>query len=914
MKTNASFARLFLVLFGLAAIPSGAETIRLWEGVVPPLFKVTAPYSEKMRGDGTLIVKNVSDPTLEVFRASGEGARPCVIVCPGGGYTKLAYNKEGTEVARWLNEEGFTAFVLKYRVPNNDDGALADALRALDIVRSRAREFAIDPARVGMIGFSAGANLTARVSTTGPRPDFALIIYPWELRASYGKDEMAVKGRYEINAFTPPTFLVQAADDGCNVTNTLAWAAALKKAQVPCEFHVFPNGGHGYGLRKSGAATDGWEKRAADWLRRTVTRTRTAFSRMRYNNPRATTFLKVGLWAWPLALDYDHDGDLDLVVACSDVPYGGTWFFENPGKGTAFPDFRKGLKIAQGNGNIARATSSRLRTDDVFGPATRYPDFTEFRGKCYERPFPIGKLPQNVHGNPLRGNVWREVDWEGDGSLDLLVGVDDWHALTQALWMKTNQENYRPDGTWKGPDADGFVYLIRNRAKKGAHPDYAQPEKVLCANGRPVRTNGNPMPMYEDWDGDGDFDLLCGEFVDGFTYFENIGTRVAPRFAEGRQVKNAAGEDLRMELAMITPSAVDWDGDGLLDIICGDEDGRVAFIRNTGRTCANGPVFEAPRYFRQEADALHFGCLSTPSCIDWDGDGDWDIIAGDSAGHVAFIENLSGPGVGEPSWAEPKRLTADGVEIRIMAGKNGSIQGPIERKWGYTCLTAADWDGDGLPDIMVNSIWGDVVWYRNIGTRTAPRLAAAEDVVVEWEGEQPGLGFGWHRPADKKNPKALLTQWRTTPVMTDWNKDGLMDLVMLDTEGYLAFYRRAQKDGRLVLLPPVRCFADEKGVPLRLNARQHGHSGRRKIALVDWDGDGRLDLIANAKNAVWYRNLGETDGMTRFAAPVDLAEQRLSNHSTAPAFADFNGDGRPDLVLGAEDGYFYYLKNTSAAR
>ena len=124
---------------------------------------------------------------------------------------------------------------------------------------------------------------------------------------------------------------------------------------------------------------------------------------------------------------------------------------------------------------------------------------------------------------------------------------------------------------------------------------------------------------------------------------------------------------------------------------------------------------------------------------------------------------------------------AGGKTLRIMAGSNGSIQGPCERKWGYTTQTVADWDHDGLPDLVVNSILGKVIWYRNIGTRKAPKLAAAQPVEVEWPRGQPALKWGWMRPEGK----GLLTQWRTTPVVVDWNKDGLNDLIMLDHEGYL---------------------------------------------------------------------------------------------------------------------------------
>ena len=632
--------------------------------------------------------------------------------------------------------------------------------------------------------------------------------------------------------------------------------------------------------------------------------------RMTYNNPAARPYLKVGLWAWPMAMDYDGDGVLDLVVACGDVPYGGTHFFRNPGGGP-LPVFAKGVRVAEGGNNIARGTSVGNGRDDVLTPGCRLVDFPK-NGFAQKKMFQ--GLNANVHPCTVRGNVWRQVDFDGDGRLDLLIGVDDWHLVSSALWGNPKAENFAKDGKWLGPIPEGYVYFARNLREWENGTDYAEPVRLTLKGGALLQTEGNPMPMCEDWDGDGDLDLICGDFVDGFHYFANGGTRQAPVYEPARDVMASTGGRLAMDLAMITPSAVDWDGDGRLDIICGDEDGRVAFIRNAGRTEGGVPVFDPPVYFRQEANELNFGCLSTPCGCDWDGDGDWDIIAGCSAGYVAFIENLSGPGVREPKWAEPVRLKADGAEIRIMAGEKGSVQGPFERKWGYTCLSVADWDGDGLPDLMVNSIWGDVVWYRNVGTRQKPALAAAADVEVAWEGAQPEMGFGWYQPSCKRNPRGLLTQWRTTPMMYDWNGDGLMDLVMLDKEGYLALYERVRRDGKLLLLPPKRIFANEDGSLLRLNARVQGHSGRTKFTLADWNGDGRCDLILNSKNAAVRLNLGERDGRTVFGPPTNVSDRKLSNHTTSPTTVDFDGDGRPELLVGAEDGYFYYLLGGGAEK
>lgn len=611
--------------------------------------------------------------------------------------------------------------------------------------------------------------------------------------------------------------------------------------------------------------------------------------RVPYNNPGLVVDLGVGLWAWPLPMDYDGDGDNDLVVSCPDKPYNGTYFFENTAGNVAMPVFKPGVRIGAGQRNIQVSyIDGGYR---VLTPAHEYRNFTTKNlDDLVKLP-----LPTNIHKTEgrIRANQWKYVDYDGDGALDVIVGVGDWHDYG---W----DDAYNEKGEWTRGPLRGFIYLIRNTGTT-AQPEYAEPRKILAGD-KPAEVFGWPSPNFVDFDNDGDLDLLCGEFRDKFTYFQNTGTRTKPKYAPGRYLMHG-DKPLAMDLEMIVPVAIDWDKDGDVDLIVGDEDGRVAFVENTGKFTDALPEFLPPKYFQQEAQDLKFGALATPYGIDWDGDGDEDILCGNTAGYIGYFENLGG---GEhPKWAAVRRLKADDQVIRIQAGKNGSIQGPCEAKWGYTTLSVADWDQGGLPDIMINSIWGEILWYRNIGTRTAPKLAAAATVDVVWPGMPPKPAWNWWNPRGKQ----LVTQWRTTPDMVDFNDDGLIDLVMLDHEGYLAFFARRRQGNKLRLLPGQRIFIDEQGKSVRLNPRRAGGSGRYKIHLVDYDGDGRRDLLVNSTNADLYKNMGTRDGKTILKNTGPIDPRKISGHTSSPTTVDWNGDGIRDPLVGAEDGYLYYVRN-----
>ena len=638
--------------------------------------------------------------------------------------------------------------------------------------------------------------------------------------------------------------------------------------------------------------------------------------RLSHQDPGLLVDLGVGLWAWPMPMDHDGDGLVDLVVACTDKPYNGTYLFRNSGMvdpQNGLPVYEAAVRLgpAERNPQVSYVDGHPV----VMTPNRVYPNVND-KGLADGRS--LG-LPEKIDVGPgnIRANQWKLVDFDGDGRNDLVIGI--------GYWGEYGWDNaYDAQGRWTNGPLHGYVFLRRNLGTN-EQPQYAEPVKIE-AGGQPIDVFGMPSPSFGDFDGDGDLDLICGEFLDGFTYFENTGTRTKPVYAAGRRLANGGG-DIRMDLCMITPVAYDLNGDGHLDLVVGDEDGRVAIIEHTGRVVAGMPQFREPRYVRQFAADVKFGALSSPVGVDWDGDGLEDIITGNTAGYIGFIKNLGGT---PTRWAAPVYLTAGGKTIRIMAGPNGSIQGPAEAKWGYSNVSVADWDGDGLLDVTDMGIWGHVTLYRNVGTRTAPVLAPGERIKVEWEGDAPKPAWNWWNPEGRE----LATQWRSTPAMVDLDRDGLMDLVMLDPEGYLAWYQRQRKsDGQLVLRPPQRVFWGEQvseynsvGKPtgeganrpglLRMNSGTAGKSGRRTFCFVDWNGDGELDLLVNSQpnvNILLGRGR-DAQGRWVFRDTGPIHEHVLAGHSTTPTTLDLDGDGRRDLVIGAEDGFFYYVLKSAGQR
>lgn len=621
-----------------------------------------------------------------------------------------------------------------------------------------------------------------------------------------------------------------------------------------------------------------------------------------YNNENLTVDLGVGLWSFPIPYDYDGDGLTDLIVNCPDVPTKGLYYFRNIGTSDD-PLFDRAVKLS------GKATQHLCCSE--YGGRMHVMDSDKVCIDFFNEPYAV-KDTVHYYGTRItegikksRSQMWNAVDWDNDGDMDYIAGIDSWDDYG---WDNA----FDADGVWRRGPLHGWVYLIENQDGR-----YVNKGKVQ-AEGKDIDVYGAPNPCIADFDGDSDLDIICGEFLDALTWFENTGTRENPVFAAGRRLRNSDGE-IRFHLQMINPRVSDFNKDGFVDLVVGDEDGRVAYLKNTGKISDAMPVYESPVYFRQKADNVKFGALATPVAVDWNNDSKVDIISGNSSGEIAFIENLTG-GM-NPSWAEPVLFKADGEVIRVQAGSNGSIQGPAEAKWGYTVLDVADWDGDGLKDLIVNSIWGKVEWYRNVGADDGLSFAQAQPVKVAWGGDAPKPEWNWWTP----EKGTLVTQWRTSPMVTDWNSDGLPDLIMLDHEGYLAYFERfVDENGEKILKPGKRIFEcvngsvfrNGKGMTdktpgiLRMNDRQAGASGRRKLCMCDWDNDGRVDLIVDSRTAAWFRNVGESqDGTVKLEYMGELSSTRLEGHTTCPTAVDWDNDGKHDLLVGGEDGRFYLVRN-----
>lgn len=299
------FKKHMLALAGILMIAANTlgqtNVIDIWNGKVPGSI-ANAAYKQKVDSLYYIKLRHITNPSLQVYPAPADkNTGTAVVVCPGGGYYGVSFINEGIKVAEWLNGLGISAFVLHYRLPddaimaNKSIAPLQDGQQAIRTVRSHAKEYGIDPNKIGIMGFSAGGHMAATISTrfdekvyhttdnTSARPDFSLLVYPVITMDStfthsgsrenlLGKNPSSdqvthFSNELQVTEKTPPTFMLHSMDDNVvPVQNSIVYAQALQRCKVPCELHIYQSGGHGYGLGWSSNTESTWPEACRKWL------------------------------------------------------------------------------------------------------------------------------------------------------------------------------------------------------------------------------------------------------------------------------------------------------------------------------------------------------------------------------------------------------------------------------------------------------------------------------------------------------------------------------------------------------------------------------------------------------------------------------------------------------------------------
>ncbi len=524
-------------------------------------------------------------------------------------------------------------------------------------------------------------------------------------------------------------------------------------------------------------------------------------------------------------------------------------------------------------------------------------------------------------GNPemvgrFGGGAWGRIngaDFDGDGDIDIVANfgrggnaIGTFAGLYVYENIGTSVNGLLDSGT-KLSDREGEVYIGDSNGD-GLPDIWCEGELFInqSTEGKikfsGALISGNPgwfSPGAFDWDGDG----ILDEFIKSRWHLEWVNGTT------GDTARLSVGGSEWLEDIFIRPFVCDWDGDHDPDLLIGQESGHITFVEN-----CSGSLLEE-KHVLQKNPNLKSGCASVPTLCDWDNDGDIDIIVGTAAGFLELYENEGG------EFKPVKRLEASGKVIRIQAGELGSVQGPGEARWGYLCPEATDWDMDGDMDIVAGCVTGQNLFFENIGTARNPLLAPAKTVTVDWGETEPVYPKGMRY---EPGPNELITQWRCKPVVMDWNGDGLPDYITIDEKGVLACYPRYRRaDGTLGLKPATYPFLDENNEPLAFCTHENpGRNGRIVFSLVDWDGDGDLDIIRNGGfedgkknldngcNFTYLECLRTENNQSVFRWRGELVQKneiRLQGHSDAPVVFDVDQNGSLDIISGCEDGNIYWF-------
>ncbi len=490
----------------------------------------------------------------------------------------------------------------------------------------------------------------------------------------------------------------------------------------------------------------------------------------------------------------------------------------------------------------------------------------------------VKRLSSDKSPASARTGVW--LDWDGDGDNDRILGIR------------------KPRGGY----VDGALLQFGFAENTGS--SMAEGAKLIDESGQVVELSDATWFMIDqgDLDNDGRPDLTVGTAMGTLDLFLNRGLKSGRAVVKHVQVpfNLYSREPFESGDMTLKPVVIDWDGDGDDDIVFTAWQSFFWLLLNEGQ--AGTVAFDPVRQLMQKGGYLALGDSAAPHAVDWDGDGDLDLLSGSVSGHIGYFENIGSRE--KPLFAGMVELKNDlGDSIYITAKGHAAIQGPPETMWGYLSCESWDVDHDGDLDLIVNDALGRLRWIENIGTRSEPVLS--HDV---------------HEFLHKGAP--VTTPWRNRPGVTDMTGDGLMDVFVMNRFGDLVCFQQSKNDPSV--FSKVRNAGSRVSNTIPLNTKKRaGARGRRNIDAGDFDGDGLIDLlVAKSRRAapagsIWFlKNVGSNSDPV---FDMNLLQARNGPflewtgsagheqwHVGCPEMVDWNGDGEIDILNGIESGRFAF--------